>query len=82
MEQGDRVPLQTCVDSVNYSRVVHEDCVESPHHKTYHTEMFVIPAVQIRETEAQREGVHKWIAGCANPRPLCYSLNVEGRCPF
>lgn len=29
--------------------------------------MLVIPAVQIRETEAQKEGDHKWVAAVSIP---------------
>lgn len=81
LEQGDGLPLQTTAECVINERiyrgalalfqalrwVICDNRVENPHHTTHQTEMLVIPAVQIRETEAQKEGDHKWVAAVSIP---------------
>lgn len=81
LEQGDGVPLQTIAECASNERiycgalalfqalccVICDNHVENPHHTTHQTEMLVIPSVQIRETEAQKEGNHKWVAAVSIP---------------
>lgn len=81
LEQEDGVPLQTTAERVSNERiycgalalfqalcwVICDNRVENPHHTTHQTEMLVTPAVQIRETEAQKEGAHKWLAAMSIP---------------
>lgn len=81
LEQGDGFPLQITAECVSNERiycgalalfqalrwVICDNRVENPHHTTHQTEMLVIPVVQIRETEAQKEGDHKWVAAVSIP---------------